>query len=152
MSACRARAVHAEDDPCLGEPLCTECFDHEGAVIWNNLLGELWRRTTIYLPRKLARRLGITQKQLRKRVRAAYVKVAEYQRRGLVHLHVVIRLDRKLPAYRRAELKPPDRCFTVELLEHALRDAVADVRAPLPDELGTGHVDLGRRARRTPPR
>ena len=93
-------AVHAEDDPCLGEPLCTECFDHEGAVIWNNLLGELWRRTTIYLPRKLARRLGITQKQLRKRVRAAYVKVAEYQRRGLVHLHVVIRLDRKLPAYR----------------------------------------------------
>ena len=90
-------AVHAEDDPCLGEPLCTECFDHEGAVVWNNLLGELWRRTTIYLPRKLARRLGMTQKQLRKRVRASYVKVAEYQRRGLVHLHVVIRLDRACP-------------------------------------------------------
>ncbi len=70
VSGCPARAVHAEDDPCLGEPLCTECFDHEGAVVWNNLLGELWRRTTIYLPRKLARRLGITQKQLRKRVRA----------------------------------------------------------------------------------
>ena len=50
-----ARAVHAEDDPCLGEPLCPECFDHEGAVVWNNLLGELWRRTTIYLPRTLAR-------------------------------------------------------------------------------------------------
>jgi hypothetical protein len=46
--------VHGEEDPCLGEPLCLECFDHRGAVIWNNRLGELWRRTgAIYLPRIL---------------------------------------------------------------------------------------------------
>ena len=50
-----------------GEPLCRECFDYAGAVLWNNLLGELWRRTTIYLPRKLARRLGVTQKRLQAR-------------------------------------------------------------------------------------
>jgi hypothetical protein len=136
-------AVHDNGDPCLGEPLCRECYDHMGAVVWNNLLGELWRRTTIYLPRKLARRLGITQKRLRKLVRAAYVKVAEYQRRGLVHLHAVIRLDRAMPAYRRGELKPPPAGFTVELLEHALRAAAADVRAPLPVELGTGTVAWG---------
>ena len=55
---CPAARVHDEDDPCLGEPLCRECFDHAGAVVWNNALGELWRRTTIYLPRTLARRLG----------------------------------------------------------------------------------------------
>ena len=48
-------AVHDEDDPCLGEPLCPECFDYAGAVVWNNTLGELWRYTTIYLPRALAR-------------------------------------------------------------------------------------------------
>jgi hypothetical protein len=136
-------AVHDENDPCLGEPLCRECFDHQGAVVWNNLLGELWRRTTIYLPRKLARQLGITQKKLRKLVRASYVKVAEYQRRGLVHLHAVIRLDHAMPAYRRAELKPPPRGFTVELLEHALRAAAADVRAPLRHELGPGTVAWG---------
>jgi hypothetical protein len=136
-------AVHAEDDPCLGEPLCRECFDHTGAVIWHNALGELWRRTTIYLPRRLARRLGMTQKQVRKRVRASYVKVAEYQRRGLVHLHVVIRLDRKMPDYRRDQIQPPDRCFTTELLEHALRAAAADVRAPLPQEPGGGNVAWG---------
>jgi hypothetical protein len=136
-------AIHAENDPCLGEPLCRECFDHTGAVVWNNLLGELWRRTTIYLPRKLARRLGITQKTLRKLVRASYVKVAEYQRRGLVHVHAVIRLDRALPAYRRDQIQPPDCCFTVELLEHALRAAAADVRAPLPQELGGGTVAWG---------
>jgi hypothetical protein len=136
-------AVHVDDDPCLGEPLCPDCFDHEGAVVWNNALSELWRRTTIYLPRKLARKLCVTQKQVRKRVRASYVKVAEYQRRGLVHLHVVIRLDRKMPNYRHDQIQPPDPCFTVELLEHALRAAVADVRAPLPDELGGGTVAWG---------
>jgi hypothetical protein len=27
--------VHDEDDPCLGQPLCVECFDHKGAVLWN---------------------------------------------------------------------------------------------------------------------
>ena len=39
--------VHDEEDPRLGEPICRECFDHRGAVIWNNALSELWRRTTI---------------------------------------------------------------------------------------------------------
>jgi hypothetical protein len=82
----RARR-HAPDDPCLGEPLCTACFDYEGAVAWNNVLGELWRRTTIYLPRQLAALLGVTQKRLHELVRVSYVKVAEYQTRGLVHVH-----------------------------------------------------------------
>ena len=27
------RAVHDEGDPCLGEPLCPECFDYRGAVV-----------------------------------------------------------------------------------------------------------------------
>jgi hypothetical protein len=135
--------VHDEDDPCLGEPLCGECFDHAGAVVWNNALGELWRRTTIYLPRALARRTGMTQQALRGLVRASYIKVAEYQRRGLVHLHVVIRLDRAMPAYRAHEVKPPPARFTVELLEDAIRTAAAAVRAPLPDELGAGHVRWG---------
>ena len=73
---------------------------------WNNLLGELWRRTTIYLPRALARLAGMTQKQLSAQVRVAYVKVAEYQQRGLVHLHVVIRLDRAMPDYRADDAAP----------------------------------------------
>lgn len=88
--------VHADDDPCLGEPLCAERVDHEAAVLWNNTLGELWRRTTpVYLPRVLARLTGVTQQWLREQVRVAYVKVAEYQRRGLMHLHAVIRLGRR---------------------------------------------------------
>ena len=31
--ACFAR--HGADDPLVGEPLCAECFDYRGAVLWN---------------------------------------------------------------------------------------------------------------------
>jgi hypothetical protein len=139
--ACSAR--HAPDDPCLGEPLCAACFDYEGAVVWNKLLGELWRRTTIYLPRQLAALLGITQKRCRELVRVSYVKVAEYQRRGLVHLHLLIRLDRRMAAYRADEVRPPERRFTVAVLEDALRGAAAAVSVQAPDELGGGTVQWG---------
>jgi hypothetical protein len=136
--------VHDEDDPCLGEPICCECFDHAGAVVWNNALSELWRRTVpVYLPRTLAGLEGMTQRRLRELVRVAYVKVAEYQRRGLVHLHAVIRLDRAMPKYRAEELRPPDGRFTVELLERAIRETVEAVSAPRPDELGGGRVQWG---------
>jgi hypothetical protein len=136
--------THAENDPCLGEPICRECFDYAGALLWNNLLGELWRRTTIYLPRKLARQRGITQKRLKKLVRVAYVKVAEYQHRGLVHLHVVIRLDRAMPDYRTGQVRGPSRFFSTELLEDALREAAAAVTVRVPQEVGGGYVSWGR--------
>jgi hypothetical protein len=136
--------IHGPDDLCLGEPLCAECFDYEGAVSWNNLLGELWRYTTIYLPRKLAALAGITQKRLHELVRVSYVKVSEYQRRGLVHLHSVIRLDRRMPDYRNGEIHPPDKRFTSELLEHALRETVKAVKVEIPAELGAGTVRWGK--------
>jgi hypothetical protein len=136
--------VHGEDDRCLGEPICPDCFDYGGAVIWNNLLGELWRRTVpVYLPRVLARQIDVTQSHLRELVRVAYVRVAEYQKRGVVHLHAVIRLDRAMPDYRADQLRPPDQRFTPTLLEDAVRATVAEVSAPIPDELGGGRVQWG---------
>jgi hypothetical protein len=137
-------AVHSEDDPQLGEPICPDCFDHAGAVVWNNALSELWRRTVpVYLPRTLAHLTAMTQARLRDLVRVAYIKVAEYQKRGLVHLHAVIRLDRAMPDYRATELRPPDVPFGLELLERAIRTTAAEVAAPLPDELGAGPVRWG---------
>src|SRR3954469_4309480 len=35
-------AIHREDDACVGEPLCRECWDYRGAVVWNHTLGKLW--------------------------------------------------------------------------------------------------------------
>jgi hypothetical protein len=127
--------IHDAGDPCLGQPLCVECFDHQAAVLWNNTLGELWRRTTVYLPRHLAAALGITQKRLRELARVSYIKVAEYQARGLVHLHVAIRLDRAMPTYRQDEVRPPDARFTSRLLEHAVHGAVEAVSAPIAEDL-----------------
>ena len=89
--SCPAR--HPENDPRLGQPMCPDCYDYQAAVLFNAYAGDLWRRFVIYLPRQLARRLGITQKRLRALVRIRYVKVAEYQARGVVHFHAVIRLD-----------------------------------------------------------
>jgi hypothetical protein len=84
---------HREDDPRLGEPLCLDCADHEGAVLFNWHAPELWRRFTIALRRALGRRLGIRERELRRRLRVSFAKVAEFQRRGVVHLHAIIRLD-----------------------------------------------------------
>jgi hypothetical protein len=84
---------HAEDDPRIGQALCPECYDYEAAALWNANLGALWRRTITYLPRELAALGGLSVAALRRQVRVAYAKVAEFQARGSVHVHAVIRLD-----------------------------------------------------------
>ena len=84
---------HKGDEEIVGSPLCDECYDYEGAVIWNAASSKLWQRTTIYLRRALAKLVGLSIKELAPCVRLSYVKVVEFQRRGLIHLHLVIRLD-----------------------------------------------------------
>jgi hypothetical protein len=84
---------HDADDPRLGEPLCPSCYDAEAQVLWNALAPELWRRTAIALQRALGRLIGLQEGELRRLVRISYAKVAEFQRRGAIHFHAVIRLD-----------------------------------------------------------
>jgi len=55
---------HDRDDAGLGEPLCPDCYDYTGAVLFNACAPELWRRFTITLRRTLARRAGLTGKAL----------------------------------------------------------------------------------------
>jgi hypothetical protein len=62
-------------------------------VLFNACAPDLWRRFTIALRRALARQAGLTNKALTAQVRVSYAKVAEYQRRGVVHFHAIIRLD-----------------------------------------------------------
>ena len=84
---------HGDQDPRLGRPLCGDCYDYEAAVLFNFHAGTLFRRFTTYLPRHLARLAGVTRKRLRADLRIRFVKVAEYQARGVIHFHAVIRLD-----------------------------------------------------------
>jgi hypothetical protein len=88
--ACYAR--HSLDDPRLGTPLCLDCYDYPHQAVWNNQASELWRRTTMAMTRHIRRtaaRRGIHPK----RVKLSFGKVAELQRRGVVHFHAIIRLD-----------------------------------------------------------
>src|SRR4051812_5274585 len=111
---------HEDDDPRLGEPLCPECFDYEHAVLWNALAPELWRLTRNQIPRELARLTSATKKGLLERVRVSYVKVAEYQARGALPFHAVIRLDAGQPKETAELVEPPPAEFTAEVLGEAI--------------------------------
>ena len=80
---------HTRDDDRLGEPLCPDCYDYTGAVLFNAYAPELWRRFTITLRRALARQAGLADKAFAAQARLSYAKVAEYQRRGVVHFHAI---------------------------------------------------------------
>ncbi len=97
------RHKHGEDAPAVGAPLCRDCYDHDHQVVWNGFAGELWRRTTITanrLLRQLAKRHGV-------KLRLSYAKVAEFQRRGVVHIHAMIRIDAVDPDDPERVLAPP---------------------------------------------
>lgn len=128
-------AIHAADDVDVGSPLCPDCFDYPGAVLFNALVPELWRRTTIYLQRTLATQAGISVAELCRQVRVTFTKVAEYQARGLIHLHAVIRLDGVTDDS--ADVVPPPAGFDARLLMTALRNAAAAVTVTAPD-IGDG--------------
>jgi len=123
---------HGEDDPRLGEPLCPACYDAEAQVLWNALAPELWRRTTIALQRTLGRLVDLQEGELRRLVRISYAKVAEFQRRGAIHFHAVLRLDAATDCRCAGCLAPPPERFTAALLEKALREAVAAVGVSCP--------------------
>ncbi|WP_240809377.1 replication initiator [Microbispora catharanthi] len=120
---------HRDDDPQVGQPICVDCYDYRDAVLWNAHAGELWRRFTQALPAAFARHLGVSRAELRRRLRLSYAKVAEYQVRGLVHFHAVIRLD--------GPDGPSDRppgWATVPVLQEAIRETAAAVSVPVPDD------------------
>jgi hypothetical protein len=117
---------HGETDPRLGRPMCPDCYDYTAAVLFNAYAADLWRRFVTYLPRQLARQLGVTQKYLRSLVRFRFVKVAEYQARGVVHFHAVVRLDATGEDY-----QPPPASIDADLLGQVIGQAAAAVRLPV---------------------
>jgi hypothetical protein len=101
------------------------------AVLWNAMAPEPWRRTSIQIPRELARLAGLSQCGLRRRARVSYVKVAEYQRRGSLHFHVVIRLDGAQPRDLADRVELPDSEFSAELLTGQCARPSLTSRSPL---------------------
>jgi replication initiator protein RepSA len=118
---------HAEGDPLLGQALDPTCYDYAGAVLWNNRAGELWHMFTVYLRRTLAEMLGLPRSKLSKVMRVEYAKVAEYQARGVVHFHAVIRLD----GPEGPDTEPPFGIDTDTLCE-AITEAARTARVVMP--------------------
>ncbi|MFG3093103.1 replication initiator protein RepSA [Streptomyces antibioticus] len=124
---CRCGARHGEDAPELGTPLDPASYDYTGAVLWNNHASDLWRYFTIYLRREIAKRAGLTQKDAREQSRVSFGKVAEYQKRGAVHFHAVIRFDGP-----DGPDSPPPAWATLDLLTAAIRAAAGRVAVDVP--------------------
>src|SRR5262249_18372781 len=81
-----------------------ECYDYHASVVWNAHAPELWRRTII----GIRRRLDKLARPHDARVRLSFAKVAEFQRRGLIHFHAIFRLDGTDPVHpERAVPSPP---------------------------------------------
>jgi hypothetical protein len=119
---------HHPDDSRIGTRICGDCYDYTGSVLFNAVAPELWRRFTITLRRALARLAGIAQATLKEQARISCAKVAEYQKRGVVHFHAVIGLDGPdRPS------TPPLGWATADLLTDAITAAVDSVKVKTPD-------------------
>ncbi|MEU2429885.1 replication initiator [Streptomyces sp. NPDC007861] len=134
---CRCGIRHEPTDPLLGTPLNPATYDYAGAVLFNAHAGALWARFTTYLRRELAARLGLTQKAARAVLRVSFAKVAEYQKRGLVHFHAVIRLDGP-----DGSNQPPPAHATVAVLTDAVRAAAPRARISFNSD-AVGERELG---------
>ena len=154
-AACFTR--HGPEDPELGQPLCPDCYDYAAHVVWNNSAGELWRRTKQAIERhlgQLARRRGVPpirvpcgngKYRLVDPVRVAHGKAAEYQARGAVHFHALLRLDGYDPADP-DRLLPPPPVITIADLDDATRwaaDAISYRTAPHPAQPGGWIIGWG---------
>jgi hypothetical protein len=154
-TVCFAR--HEPGDEALGKPLCLDCYDHSHQVVWNLFSGKLWHRTKDAIERHLqqrAKQRGIPHVQVLTAtgkvrsvppVRVAHGKAAEFQTRGAVHFHALLRLDGVNPADPTAAVPPPAG-FTSLDLEDAIRHAVTHVgftTPPHPDQPDGWHITWG---------
>jgi siroheme synthase (precorrin-2 oxidase/ferrochelatase) len=130
--------VHHSDDPEVGQPLCPECYDYTGHVLFNWHAPELWRRFTIALRRTLARHLRAAGADP-DTVRVSFVKVAEYQRRAIIHYHTLIRLDPADDSQARTDKSGS--AVSAAQLAMLVRQAAGEVRLPVNTHTTTANPD-----------
>ncbi|MFD9487739.1 replication initiator protein RepSA [Streptomyces sp. NPDC059991] len=124
---CRCKTRHRESDPLLGTALDPDSYDYAGAVLFNNHAGQLWHRFTNRLRREIASAAGLTQKEFKQTARLSFGKVAEFQKRGAIHFHAVIRIDGP-----HGPNTTPPTWATLELLTDSIRAAAAHPYVTVP--------------------
>ena len=100
--------------------------------MWNNNAGELWRRTKQAIERHLNQ--AARRRHLPYGVRVSHGKAAEYQARGAVHFHALLRLDGYDPADPGELLAPPPGITVADLEDavHWAADAISYRTPPHP--------------------
>ncbi|MEU7950459.1 replication initiator [Micromonospora chalcea] len=118
---------HPAADPAIGTPLDPAGYDYPGQVLFNAHVGLLWARLTTETRRGLAAAAGLPRAVAARQVRVVFAKVAEFQARGVVHLHAIVRLDGA-----DGPSSAPAGWASVDLLEHAIRAAIRRVEVATP--------------------
>ncbi|MEU0444743.1 replication initiator [Streptomyces tendae] len=85
--------VHAPADPLVGQPVCPDCYDYTGHVLWYAHASKLCDRFVIDVRRRLASSADVVQSRFARHARLSFARIAEYQKRAAVHVHAVVRLD-----------------------------------------------------------
>jgi hypothetical protein len=160
---------HAEDDPALGRPLCVECWDYAGAVLWN--AGKLWRRTRIRIYHELANSSDCpndncavkmrcpTSRSLSTNAEASSTSTSHPSRSLSTNAEASSTSTSHPPRRRQTSgsrtvagsvaaayrIPSPPEQYTVELLTEAVRNAVAYVKVAGELHWGAPKTDAGRR-------
>ena len=129
---CRCGESHHDADTRLGAPLDPDSYDYVGSVLWQANSGALWSTFVGRVRREVSRLAGVKVRDIPHTFRLSYGKVAEYQHRGLIHFHAVMRLDGPDGA-----TSTPPEWATPQLLDEAIRRAhdLAEVATCYPDGL-----------------
>jgi hypothetical protein len=128
----RCDCTHRAEDSTVGQPLCSDCYDYVGHLLFAWHAPELWRRFTIRLRRSLAQEMRIRGADP-KGTRPSFVKVVELQRRGVPHFHAVIRLDAASPPGEAPS--PPDANLECGAFVEVVRRAAADTKLAIGNEV-----------------
>jgi hypothetical protein len=118
---------HTADDPAVGTALDPDRYDYVGQVLFNAHAGRLWARFTIEVRRHLAAAAGLSRAAADRQARIVFAKTVEFQTRGVVHVHAIVRLDGA-----HGPGSPPPSWASARGLEHAIRHAVRTVRVTVP--------------------
>ena len=78
MCPCRCRVTHTEGDPLIGTPIDPATYRYDLAADYNAHASRLFAVTMQRLGRVVGRKLS-------------YTRVAEFQTRGLMHYHVIVK-------------------------------------------------------------
>lgn len=129
---CSCGRRHDRDDPQLGRAIDPRSYRYIDQVVWNRHAPELWKRTVQAIRRGLAQELCVPRSKLSQTARVRFAKVAEFQRRGVVHYHALIRID----GPDGIGSPPPSQC-TAGLLAEVAERAAEVVSVPLLKDLAS---------------